>query len=132
MVGQFLVFDLEELGHVAEFGVAGVEQFFDGILFQFGEMLMQGGVKEQSGGFVVDVGSALGLGDDAVNAAEFFEVFGGNAHGLGGEFFFGGIAPHDGRATLGRDHGVNGVFHHQDTVGDGNRQRASASALARN
>ena len=44
--------------------------------------------------------------------------------------FLAGIAPHDRRAALRRNHRVDAVLLHQHAVGDGDRQRASASAFA--
>jgi sulfur relay (sulfurtransferase) complex TusBCD TusD component (DsrE family) len=42
------------------------------------------------------------------------------------------IAPYDGRTVFRRDHSVIGVFLHQDSIRNGNAERAPASALANN
>src|SRR5580704_1555120 len=79
-----LVFDLQKLRHVAELGVARVEQLLDRALLQFREIFLQGSVKQQSGSFVVKMGSAFRLRNDAINAAQLFQILGRDAHGLRG------------------------------------------------
>ncbi len=86
--------------------------------------------EQVGGGGVVGVGSAFGFGDDGVHAAEFAQIFGGDVQGLGGQFFLGRVAPHDGGAAFGRDDGVDRILHHQDAVGYGDGQRAAAAAFA--
>ena len=66
-------------------------------------MFLQGNVEQIGGGFVIAMGSALGLGNDIVDAAEFAEVGSGDAHGFGGQFLLCSVAPHDGGAAFGRD-----------------------------
>ena len=64
-------------------------------------MFLQRAIEQRGGGFVVDVGAAFGFGNYAIDAAQFLQVFGGDAHGFSGEGFFAGIAPHDGGAAFG-------------------------------
>src|ERR1700736_424935 len=106
-----LFFRVEELRHVAELLVTSVNQFFDSQFFQFRKVLLQSGIEERRRGFVVEMSSAFGLGNNAVNAAQLGQVVGGDTQGLSGQLLLGGIAPHDGGATLGRNHGIDGVFH---------------------
>ena len=42
------------------------------------------------------------------------------------------VFPKDRGAALGRNDGVNSIFHHQDTVADTDSQRAATSSLANN
>src|SRR5450755_3114549 len=79
---------------------------------------------------MIAVGSAFGLGNDVIDAAQFLQVGGGDAHGLSSKFFLGGVAPHDGGAAFGRDHRVYRILHHQNAVGDRDRKCAAASADA--
>src|SRR5437868_3604019 len=93
-------------------------------------MFLEAGIEQIGGRFVVAVRSTFGFRNDVVDAAEFAEVGGSDAHGFGGEFFFGGVAPHDGGAAFRRNDGINRVLHHQYAVGDGDRQSSAAAADA--
>ena len=66
----------KELCHLAEFRVAGGDQFFDRAFLQLREMFLQSVIEQRGGGFVIEVGAAFGFGDDAVDAAQFGQVFG--------------------------------------------------------
>jgi hypothetical protein len=91
-------------------------------------MFLQADIEQVGGGFVIAVSAAFGFGNDIVDAAEFAQIGGRDAHGFGGQLFLGGIAPHDGGAALGRNHRVDRVLHHQNAVGNGDGQRSAAAA----
>src|SRR5829696_3303907 len=80
--------------------------------------------------FVVCVSPVTGLRDDRVDHPELETVTrvrlesGGRLAGLAG------VAPENGRATLGRDHCVNRVLLHQNAVGERRCNRASRTTLA--
>ena len=82
------------------------------------------------GGIVL--GAAAGFAEDVVDATHQFDVAGGVFESGGGLLFFAGVLPHDGGAALGRDDGVDGVFEHEDAVGDRERQRSAGAAFAGN
>ena len=60
------------------------------IFFSLRQCFCRTGIEQGSGGLVVNVGASLGFGHDAVDASQFAQVFGGDAHGLGGQLFLGG------------------------------------------
>src|SRR5215471_7142966 len=93
-------------------------------------MLVQAGIEQVGGGFVIAMSSALGLRDDVINASQFAQVRGRNAHSFGSEFLLRGIPPHNGGAAFGRDHGIDRVLHHQDAVRHSDRQRSSTSTYS--
>src|SRR5258708_15403181 len=88
--------EVEELAHVAEFLVAGMEEFLNALIGENKELALEGVAENFGGGFVVAVGAAVWLGDNFVDDAEVFEVGGHDLHGDGGGFGFGGVAPDDG------------------------------------
>src|SRR6266849_9099678 len=120
----------EELAHVAEFLVAGVEKFLDALVGEDEELALEGVPEEFGGGFVVTMGAAVGFGDDFVHNAEVLQVRGHDLHGDGRGFGFGGIAPDDGRTAFWRNHGVEAVFEDIDAVTDGDGQCAAGAAFA--
>ena len=70
------------------------------------------------------------LGDDSLDHAEV-EAMGGVEPERGGRLLrLRGIAPEDRSTPLGRDHRVDRVLLHQDTVCDGDRNRATRAAFA--
>src|SRR5260370_22686725 len=79
---------------------------------------------------MVSVGPASGFGNNFIHTAELHQVFGSDAQRLSGNMALGGVAPHDGSTTLGRNHGIDGVLQHQDAVSNGDRERSAASAFA--
>src|SRR6266849_2392634 len=82
----------EELAHVTEFLVAGVEKFLDARVGEDEELALEGVTEKFGGGFVVAVGAAVGFGDDFVDNAEVLQVRGHDLHGDGRGFGFGGFA----------------------------------------
>src|SRR5207245_9280668 len=99
-----------QLAHAAELGVAALQQFGDGLHGKVVEGTHENGLEKLGGGLVIGVGAALGLGDDFGHDAEFGEVFRRAAQGFRGEVGFGGVAPQNRSATLGRNHRIDGVF----------------------
>src|SRR5258705_12531289 len=116
-----LTAEVEELAHVAELLVAGVEEFLDALVGEDEELALERVAKNLCGGFVVAVGAAVGFGDDFVDDAEFFKIRRHDLHGNGGGFRLCGIAPDDGCATFRRDYGLKTIFKDVDPVayGDG-------------
>src|SRR6266481_1908048 len=116
--------EVEELAHVAELLVAGVEEFLDALVGEDEELALEGVAENLGGGIVVAVGAAVGFGDDFVDDAEFFKIRGHDLHGDGGGFRLCGIAPDDGCATFRGDYGIEAVFEDVDAVAESNGQRA--------
>src|SRR5258707_3097290 len=102
--------EVEELAHVAELLIAGVEEFLDALVGEDEELALERVAKNLCGGIVVAVGAAVGFGDDFVDDAEFFKIRGHDLHGDGGGFRLCGIPPNNGSAAFGRDHGIKTVF----------------------
>ena len=121
--------DVEVLAHVAEFFVAGVNQFIGGMVGEGQELALEDFAEEFRGGFVIAVGASIGFGNNFVDDAKFHEVVGHNFHGDGGGFSFGRIAPDDGGAAFGRDHGVETVFENVDAITDGDSERSTRAAF---
>ena len=71
------------MAHVAEFLVAGVEEFAAGLAGEHEQLALEDVAEEFGGGFVVAMGSAIGFGNDFVDDAEVLEVGGGDFHGDG-------------------------------------------------
>ncbi len=68
--------------------------------------------------------------ENLVDAAELGNFRSGDAHGFRGKLLLVGIAPHDGRARLRRNHEVERIFENQHAVAHGQRQRSARSAFA--
>src|SRR5215468_661962 len=66
----------------------------------------------------------------AVDDAELEKIGRGHPHQLGRLLGLGGLAPQDGRASLGRDDGVDRVLEHEQAVAYADGEGASAAALA--
>jgi hypothetical protein len=62
---------LEELGDVTELIISRYEQFGRRDFLEARVVFLQAGIEQGGGRFVVAVGSAFGLRDNAVNAAQF-------------------------------------------------------------
>src|SRR5258707_4108134 len=112
--------EVEELAHVAELLVAGVEEFLDALVGEDEELALERVAKNLCGGIVVAVGAAVGFGDDFVDDAEFFKIRGHDLHGDGGGFRLCGIAPDDGCATFPGDYGIEAAFYDIEAVADSN------------
>ena len=76
------------------------------------------------------MGAAGRLGDDEVDHAKAQEILGGDLLRRGHVLRLGGIAEQDGSTGFGRDHRIDGVFQHQDAVGDSDGDGAARAALA--
>src|SRR5262249_36918802 len=92
--------------------------------------------QNRAGGFErrarVPVGAALRFGDDFVNDAERFEFGGGQFQSGGGFGSAGGVTEQDRGAAFGGDHGVPGVFTHQDPVAHPDRERPAGPTFPDN
>src|SRR5271169_2818343 len=95
------------LRHVTEFLVTGVQQLLEWQLLQFTQVLYESFGQSCGGGIVVVVCASRRLRDHLVAESHFEVVFRRDAQGGCCDVFFAGVAPHDGRATLRRDHGIN-------------------------
>lgn len=83
--------------------MAGFEQAGGGELGEFGEVLGYFLQSVGHSGFPIAVGASLGFGHDVINQAEFLEIDGGYAEGLGGLGGKGAIFPENASASFGRD-----------------------------
>src|SRR5689334_7348864 len=95
-----LCFGLEELRHVAELVVAGVEEIVCRHSLEFQQLLLQDSIQKFGGLGVIVVSAAGRLGNDSVDDAELGEIPGGDAHGFGSDIAFAHVAPHDGGASF--------------------------------
>ena len=82
------------------------------------------------GFFGIFVRAVAGLGNDVVDAAQLLDVGGGGLEGNGGLGALRCVAPHDGRAGLRRNYGVDGLLKDEDAVGDGEGECASGASFA--
>jgi hypothetical protein len=99
-------------------------------LIQFGEGGAEGRGKELSGSAPIFLGTSGGFGDDRVDELEIEEIAGGEAEGCGGEFCFAGVPPDDGGAGFWADDAVDGIFQHEDSVGDAECEGTAGAAFA--
>ena len=76
------------------------------------------------------MGAALRLGNDAVDDAQLQQVRRRQLHQLTGFLMSGGVLPQNGGEAFRREDGVHRVLQHQHPVGNAQRQRAAAVALA--
>src|SRR5262249_16030884 len=120
----------EEVGHLAEFLVAAVDELLRTLLFEFVEMPLQNRIDHGCRGIVIEMGAAIPLRDDLVDDLHRLEVRSLDAQGLCGDFFLAGVAPNNGSAPFRGDHGVYRILHHEDAIGHSQRQRAAATAFA--
>src|SRR6266542_5610809 len=78
----------------------------------------------------VAVGASYGLGDNGVDRAQAQEVGRRHPHQLRRLGRLRGIAPEDGGAPLGGDHGIDGVLEHQLAVTEADAEGPAAAAFA--
>src|SRR6266516_759941 len=114
----------------AEFGSAPALQVVRRNGFQVLERFLQTFPQEASGLVWIHVGAALGLGDDPVDDAELEAVDGVRLERRSRLLRLAGVPPENGRATFGRDDGVDRVLLHQHAVGERSRNRTARAALA--
>src|SRR6266550_5439880 len=114
----------------AEFGSAPALQVVRRNGFQVLERFLQTFPQEAGGFIVIHVGAALGLGDDPVDDAELEAMDGVRLERRSRLLRFAGVPPEDGRATFGRDDGVDRVLLHQHAVGERSRNRTAGPAFA--
>src|SRR3954471_16768045 len=89
------------------------DQLFRLLLLHLLQRLGQGPLQSLIAGLRVAMRPAERLGDDLVDEAERLQAARRDAQCLGGVGRHFGAAPQDRRATLGRDHRIGGVLHHQ-------------------
>ena len=85
---------------------------------EFQDLALEDVAEKFGGSFMVAVSATVGLGNNFVDDAEFAKIRGHDFHGDGSCFRLGGVAPDDGSATLGRNHGVETVFQNVDAIAD--------------
>src|SRR5262245_29954610 len=71
------------------------------------------------------------LGHHAVDDAKLEQIARGHPHELRRLLGLGRFPPQDGRASLGRDDGIDGVLEHEDAVAHADSEGAAAAPLAR-
>src|SRR6266700_3709834 len=117
-------------GHLTKLLVAAVKELLDWLVLQLVKVFEQDMVHHGGRGIVVEMRSAVRLGNDLIDDRHFFQVRRGNAQSLRGNLFLGRVTPHDGSTALRRNDRVNRVFHHEYAVGHSQRQRTSAAAFS--
>ena len=118
------------LGDVAEFLIALFEQPVDRYLIDLSQVELQTFINHAHGAGWIGVSAAVGLGEHIVDAAQVLDVVGRVLECGRRLLFFTGVLPHDRRASLRRNDGVDGVLQHQNAVRDSESQRPTGSAFA--
>src|SRR4051812_27655615 len=95
-------------------------------------MLLQSRREIRGGGVVIKMRAAGGFRNDFINYAEFDHVFCRDTQRLRGEVALAGVAPHDRSTALRRDHRVDAVLEHEDTVSNRNGERSAGTTFAGN
>ena len=80
---------IKALRHVAELVISRRDQLRNWQAFESGKMAFEGVCQQGRGFFVIGMGSALRLGNNAINASQLGQVIGGNFQGLCRIFFLG-------------------------------------------
>ena len=123
-------FGLGRLAHAQELVAPAALQLRAGQVQQRAELLLD---RVADAAMVVGpaaMRAAHGLGDDLVDQPMPEQVLGRQLQGLGRDRRLVAAAPQDRGAALGRDHRVDRVLEHQDTVGGRQGDRPARAALA--
>lgn len=115
-----------EDAELAEPPVALVQEALDRLLAEILEDLRELVAQPPSASARIGVGTAQGLRHDLIDDPESQQVGRRQPHRFGGLGFPLLVFPEDRRATLGRDHRVDGILENEDTISDPQSERTAA------
>jgi hypothetical protein len=116
--------------HADEFLTTGFDKRLGVLALEIFQHTADRVANRRDGGLGVTVGTAQRFFDDTVGHTQFDQVLSGQAQGLGRFAHLFGILPQDRGAAFGRNHRVDRVFEHRDTVGGGEGHGAAGATFA--